>query len=128
MARRTVSTRKPYEEKQRHSPGVIAEGRVLHTSGIVSRDAEGAVVGAGDMAAQVKQVFANLDDVFRAAGTDASRVVKYTIFVTDVDAFQKARGAVDHFFAGKPASTLLQISRLADPRFLVEVEAVVALD
>ncbi|MBM3486090.1 MAG: RidA family protein [Alphaproteobacteria bacterium] len=128
MARRTVSAGKPYEDKQRHSPGVIADGRVLHTSGMVSRDAAGNLVGAGDMVAQVKQVFANLDDVFKAAGTDASRVVKYTIFVTDIDAFQKARGAVDHFFAAKPASTLLQISQLADPRFLVEVEAIVALD
>jgi enamine deaminase RidA (YjgF/YER057c/UK114 family) len=128
MPRNTVSAGKPYESSQRHSPGVIVEGRALHTSGIVSRDADGNPVGPGDMKAQVAQVFANLADVFRAAGADASKVVKYTIYVTDVEAFQAARAIADPFFAAKPASTLIQISRLADPRMMVEVEAVVALD
>ena len=128
MPRQTVSAGKAYEARQRHSPGVIVEGRALHTSGMVSRDAAGNVVGEGDMRAQIAQVFANLDDTFRAAGTEASRVVKYTIYATDVDAFQRERAVADRFFECRPASTLIQIPRLADPRFLVEVEAVVALD
>lgn len=128
MSRELVNTGREFESKIAHGAGVVAEGRFLFTSGITSRDDAGDIVGAGDMAAQVGQVFANLEDVPRHAGTDFSRVVKFTIYVTDIEGYRDARAGAPPFMTGAPASTLIEVSRLASPELLVQVEAIVALD
>ncbi len=123
-----VTTGKPLESRMPHGPGVISSGRTLHTSGQVARDADGAAVGAGDMKAQLEQVWRNLADVIEAAGADFSRVIKFTIYVTDMDAYQRVREIGNQYYADKPAATLVEVSRLASPEMMVEIEAVVALD
>ncbi len=123
-----VSTGKPLEQRWAHGAGVISSGRLLHTSGIVARDADGNPVGEGDMRAQVEQVWRNLADILEAAGAEFSRVVKYTIYVTDIEAYMAAREAGNAYHIDKPASTLVEVSRLAGPEMMVEIEAVVALD
>jgi 2-iminobutanoate/2-iminopropanoate deaminase len=128
MSRELVETGREFEKKIAHSAGVIAEGRFLFTSGLTSRDDVGNIVGAGDMAAQTRQVFANLEDVLAAAGADYSKVVKFTIYVTDIDGYRDALPKDRPFMAGAPASTLIEVSRLASPELLIEVEAIVALD
>lgn len=90
MSRKWVSTGKPWETTIPHGLGVVIEGRVLLTSGITARDPEGRLVAPGDMGAQVLQVFRNLEDLLVAAGADFSRVVKYTVFTTDIEAFMAA--------------------------------------
>ncbi len=98
MGLRRIETGRGYERKVRHGAGTVAEGRIFYTSGMTSRDPEGNVVGKGDMAAQVAQAYANIGDALRAAGTDFEHVVKYTIYVTDIDAYRAVsrdrRGAV----------------------------------
>ena len=128
MSRELVETGREYESKIAHSAGVVAEGRFLFTSGLTSRDDAGNVVGVGDMAAQVEQVFANLEAVLGRVGADFSRVIKFTIYVTDIDGYRDALSGDRPFMAGAPASTLIEVSRLASPDLLVEVEAIVALD
>ena len=128
MGRELVETGREFESKIAHSAGVVAEGRFLFTSGITSRDDVGNIVGVGDMTAQTKQVFANLANVLAQVGTDFARVIKFTIYVTDIDAYRDALSGDRTFMAGAPASTLIEISRLASPDPLVEVEAIVALD
>ncbi len=128
MSRELVETGREYESKIAHSAGVVAEGRFLFTSGLTSRDDVGNVVGVGDMAAQVKQVFANLEAVLGQVGADFSRVIKFTIYVTDIDGYRAALAGDTPFMTGAPASTLVEVSRLASPELLVEVEAIVALD
>ncbi len=128
MSRELVETGREYETKIAHSAGIIAEGRFLFTSGLTSRDDVGNVVGVGDMAAQIRQVFANLEDVLRHAGADFSKVVKFTIYVTDIDGYRAALAGERAFMTGAPASTLVEVSRLAIPELLVEAEAIVALD
>lgn len=127
MTRRTVSTGKRGEARNAHSAGVVVSGNFLFTSGLTPRDADGAVVGAGDMAAQIAQTLANVADVLAAAGTDLSGVVKFTIYVTDIDAYMAARAnlpAAAEAMAAAPASTLVEVSRLAHPDIMVEIEAV----
>lgn len=127
MTRRTVSTGKPGDARNAHSPGIVVSGTFLFTSGLTPRDADGNIVGAGDMAAQIAQTFANVADVFTAAGTDFSRAVKFTIYVTDIDAYRAARAdlsAEADAMAAAPASTLIEVSRLAHPDIMVEIEAV----
>lgn len=123
-----VSTGKASESRMLHGAGVISSGRTLHTSGIVARDADGAAVGVGDMKAQLEQVWRNLADVIDAAGADFSKVIKFTIYVTDMDEFQRVRDIGNQYYVDKPAATLVEISRLASPEMMVEIEAIVALD
>ena len=128
MTRRNISTGKASEAKNAHSAGVVASGDFLFTSGITPRDDAGNLVGVGDMAAQIDRTLANLEDVLRAAGTGFADVVKLTVFVTNIDAYRDARTAsgacIDAAMSAAPASTLVEVSRLADPDMMVEIEAV----
>jgi enamine deaminase RidA (YjgF/YER057c/UK114 family) len=128
MSREKIATGRAYEGKVLHGAGVVVTGRTLYTSGLTSRDAEGNIVGKGDIAAQIRQAFTNLGDVLRAAGADYAKVVKYTIYVTDIDAYLREGRNARPFMVDKPGSTLVEVRRLADPDLLVEVEAVAALD
>ena len=128
MTQRRIRTAKPSEARNAHSAGIVAHGSFLFTSGITPRDDDGALVGAGDMTAQVRSVFENLGDVLAEAGCRWADVIKLTIYVTDIDRYRAARGdltnAFEEIMAGEPASTLVEVSRLADPEMMVEVEAV----
>jgi 2-iminobutanoate/2-iminopropanoate deaminase len=128
MTLRRIETGRGYERKVRHGAGTIAEGRLFYTSGMTSRDPEGEIVGKGDMAAQVARAYANVGDALRAAGTDFDRVVKYTIYVTDIEAYRKvAETVAAPYNAHRQSSTLVQVARLAHPDMLVEVEAIAVL-
>ena len=123
-----VSTGKRYEEKNLHCAGVVFMGPALFTSGIVPRDDDGSVVGPGDMRIQIARTFQNLGNVLAAAGTSFDKVLKFTIFTTDIEAFRRERDIADGYFSAKPAATLVEVSRLASPDIMVEVEAVVAVE
>jgi enamine deaminase RidA (YjgF/YER057c/UK114 family) len=88
-------------------------------------DDAGGLVGGDDVAAQARQVFANMGRVLAAAGAGFGDVVKVTVFLTDVDdrpAINPVRQEI--FGSARPASTLVEISRLAIPGAKIEVEAV----
>jgi len=108
----------------------IPEGRqLLCVSGQLSVDAEGNSVAAGDFDAQMRQVFANLATVLAAAGSDLTDVMKMTTYLVDpahIDDFYRVReGLFAEFFPDGvyPGNTLLVISRLVRPEFLIEIEA-----
>ena len=100
-------------------------GRTLYVSGQVALDRSGALVGAGDLKAQTRQVFENLKAALADSGATLDDVVKITVFLTDVSQIQAFREVRDGYFVrGLPASTLVQVVRLARPEFLIEMEAV----
>ena len=102
----------------------VRHDNLLFLSGQVSADAEGNVIGEGDMSAQVRQVLENMKTVLASQGADFDSVVKITIYTTDIDAYIKAAGVHREYWTGKaPANTLVQIERLARPAFLVEIES-----
>jgi 3-hydroxyisobutyrate dehydrogenase len=104
-------------------------GDTVYTSGQVALDADGDVVGVGDMAAQAAQVFRNLDLVLASAGARRDQIVKMNVFVTDMSeraAVSKARR--EYVVEPHPASTLVGVDALAHPDLLLEVDAVVVLD
>lgn len=128
MSRHVVHLGKPWESTVTFSLGVVASGRILHTAGITARDDVGNVVGVGDMRAQVACCFRNLGDVLAAAGASWGHVVKFTIFTTDIDAFNHDTLDLRRpFFVDQPAATLVEVRRLIHPDMLVEIEAVVCL-
>jgi len=107
-----------------YSHGIIVAGaeRRLIISGQVGMAADGSVPTTGE--GQIAQAFANLRAVLDANGMAIANVVKTTTFLTDralLPSFRTARGVV--FADHAPASTLLFVAGLADPRFMVEVEA-----
>jgi enamine deaminase RidA (YjgF/YER057c/UK114 family) len=112
-----------------YSHGVIVEaGRTLYVAGQTSRDKAGNVVCQGDAAGQTRQVLENMKKVIEGAGGRMEDVAKTTVYITDIK-HREAVGRVrrDFFKGDPPANTLLVISALADPAFLVEIEAIVPL-
>jgi enamine deaminase RidA (YjgF/YER057c/UK114 family) len=111
---------------------VAATGtRLVFVAGQVAEDAQGNLVGGGDLAAQARRAFANIGHALAAAGSRPEQVARITIYVVghrpeylpDISA---ARIAVfgDH----KPADTLLGVETLAEPGYLIEVEAIAVVD
>lgn len=113
-----------------YSHAVKKSGTPVFLAGQIAYDADGKLVGAGDIAVQVEQVFQNIRTVVTACGGTMEDIVKLTIYVTDV-AHRPAVAAarLRHFAEGQyPAATYLVISALAAPEFLVEIEAVAMID
>lgn len=112
-----------------YSHGIIVEaGRTLYVAGQTSRDMQGNIVCKGDPAGQTRQALENMKRVVEGAGGRMEDVAKTTVFITDIK-YREAVGRVrQEFFKGEPpANTLLVVAGLADPAFLVEIEAIVPL-
>ena len=103
----------------------VVRGKTVYISGQVSADKSGNVVGKGDFAAQATQVFENLKAALAAAGATFDNLVKVTTFVTDMSHIGTLR-AIRGKYYGKnaPASTLVQIGKLAHEDFMIEIEAI----
>ena len=112
-----------------YSHGVIVEtGRTLYVAGQTSRDAQGNIVCKGDAAGQTRQVLENMKKVIEGAGGRLEDVAKTTVFITDIKYREEVGRVRQEFFKGdRPANTLLVVAGLADPAFLVEIEAIVPL-
>ncbi len=111
-----------------HFTDAVVAGDTLYLSGIVPVDAAGAVVGGDDVVAQARQVFAIMRQVLEAAGARPADVVKVTVYLLDVDDRAAINPIRQEFFGdARPASTLVEVSRLAVPGALLEVEAVAHL-
>jgi 2-iminobutanoate/2-iminopropanoate deaminase len=104
---------------------IVRAGNTLYIAGQVGADSQGKVVGPG-MAEQLEQVLKNLQTALKSQGADFSHVTKITIYATDVDAVRAPDAAAiraKYFGANRPASTLVGVTRLADPAYKVEIEA-----
>jgi enamine deaminase RidA (YjgF/YER057c/UK114 family) len=113
-----------------YSHAVKKGGTPVFIAGQVALDAQGRLVGEGDVAAQVEQVYRNLRTVVEACGGTMDDIVKLTVYTTD-PAHRPAIAAARqrHFKEGAyPASTFVVISALAQPQFLVEIEAVAMIE
>jgi 2-iminobutanoate/2-iminopropanoate deaminase len=111
-----------------HYTDAVSVGDVLFVSGCVSVDDRGEVVGLGNVVAQARRVFLNLGLVLEAAGSRFSEVVKVTIFLTNIDDRALINPVRQEFFGeARPASTLVEVSALVLPEFLIEVEAVASI-
>jgi enamine deaminase RidA (YjgF/YER057c/UK114 family) len=107
----------------------VVAGPEVHVAGQVAVDPEGRTVGRGDFAAQARQVYRNLEAVLAAAGCGWERVLKLTVYLTDMANLPAAsRARTEAIPAGSlPASTVVQVERLADPDWMIEVDAVARL-
>jgi enamine deaminase RidA (YjgF/YER057c/UK114 family) len=105
---------------------VATGGKTVYISGQVSLDKTGAIVGAGNLRAQAQQVFENLKTVLEAAGATFADVVKLNFYMLDASQVQVVRDVRDTFVRtdAPPASTLVEVRRLAREEFLLEIDAI----
>ncbi len=111
-----------------YSHAVAFAGPMIVVSGQVPVNADGRLVGKDDPAAQIRQVFENLTAALAAAGAGMEQVVKLTVFLTDLADLALFRRIRDEYVSTDkpPASSLVQVSALVNPKFRVEVEALAA--
>jgi 2-iminobutanoate/2-iminopropanoate deaminase len=129
MARRKEIRIPELAEPLSHYTDAVQAGGLLFLSGAIAVDGDGELVGGDDVLAQARQVFANLAAVLAAAGAGFADVVKVTVYLTDVvdrPAVNELRKEL--FGAARPASTLVEVSRLAVPGARIEVDAVAVVD
>ena len=111
-----------------HFSDAVVAGHTLYVSGLVATNEAGEVVGAGDVVEQTRQIFRNLERILDEAGATPADVAKVTIFMRDVAQRPLINPIRQEFFGQhRPASTLVEISRLVRDEFLLEIEAVAQL-
>jgi reactive intermediate/imine deaminase len=103
----------------------VHSGRTIYIAGQVAVDKSGNVVGKNDFAAQATQVFENLKLALAEAGATFDNLVKVTTFVTDMSHLQTLRTLRAKYYGKNvPASTLVQVGKLANEQLMIEIEAV----
>jgi enamine deaminase RidA (YjgF/YER057c/UK114 family) len=107
----------------------VTAGRPVYISGQVALDPSGALVGPGDVGAQARQVFENLAAALRAVGATFDQVAKLTIYLVDAGQLPTVREVRDRYVDTRrpPASTAVEVRRLAREDLLLEVEAIAVI-
>jgi 2-iminobutanoate/2-iminopropanoate deaminase len=112
-----------------YSHVVVVEARkTIFVSGQLARDAAGNVVGKGDMRAQIRQTGENIKAALAAAGATLADIVKTNTYVTNIEEFFKHTDVRMEYFGGLPTSTTIEVSKLAHPDLMVEIEVVAVKD
>ena len=108
----------------RISPGFKVDG-MLYLSGHAAISQSGELVGVGDFDAQAQATFESLQRTLQAGGSDLSHVIKVTIYLTDMTHFEKIVALREQWFtAPYPADTIVEVSSLALPELMIEIEAI----
>lgn len=123
------------KERQKYSSGVrwesivgysraVRVGERIYVTGTTATAEEGGIVGEGDAYAQTVQVIKNIERALAALGASLENVVRTRMFVTDISRWEEyGRAHGEYFSEILPATTMVEVSKLIDPRMLIEIEA-----
>lgn len=113
----------PWEAAVGYSRAVRV-GNVIHVAGTTALDEEGRLVGEGDAYAQARQALRNIRNALERAGAGMADVVRTRIYLTDISRWEEVGRAHGEVLGEvRPAATMVEVTRLIDPRMLVEIEA-----
>jgi enamine deaminase RidA (YjgF/YER057c/UK114 family) len=129
MSRRTnYSSGSKWEDIVGYSRAVKV-GNVVEVTGTVASGEDGNVVGKNDAYAQTKYIYEKIQKVLQQAGAEMKDVVRVRMFVTDISRWQEYGKAHSEYFKDiKPCNTMVQVSALIEPDYLVEIEATAILE
>lgn len=130
MPKQQVSSDKLSKPSGHFSQATVVEarGRLVFISGMVAKRADGSTAGIGDIEAQTRQVCENLKAAVEAAGGTLDDVCRVDVFVRNMehfDAIHKVRRT--YFRAPAPASTMVEVSKMTSPDYLIEINAIAAI-
>jgi len=111
-----------------HAIEVEAKGRLVFISGMTARRADGTIAGLGDVEAQTRQVCENIKSALESAGGTMDDVCRVDVFVRNIEHFEKIHKVRREYFkAPAPASTMVEVTKMVNPDYLIEINAIAVI-
>ena len=108
-----------------HAIAIEAKGKLVFISGMTSRRADGTIAGVGDIEAQTRQVCENLKAAVEAAGGTMDDICRVDVYVRNMEHFDKIHKVRREYFkAPAPASTMVEVTKMTSPDYLIEISAI----
>ena len=128
MKRTNYSSGSKWEDIVGYSRAVRV-GNIVEVTGTVASDQDGTVIGKDDPYVQTKFIYEKIESVLKRAGASLNDVVRVRMFVTDISKWQEYGRAHSEFFKNiKPCNTMVEVSALIEPDYLIEIEATAIIE
>jgi 2-iminobutanoate/2-iminopropanoate deaminase len=130
MGRQQIRTEKLREPSGHFSQAIAVEakGRIVFISGMTARRADGTIAGVGDIEAQTRQVCENIRSALESAGGTMDDVCRVDVFVRNIEHFDKIHKVRREYFKmPAPASTMVEVTKMVHPDYLIEINAIAVI-
>jgi 2-iminobutanoate/2-iminopropanoate deaminase len=130
MAKQQVTTSKVREPMGHFSQAIAieAKGRLVFISGMTARCPDGTIAGIGDVEAQTRQVCENLKSAVEAAGGSMEDICRVDVYVRNIEHFDKIHKVRREYFkTPAPASTMVEVTKMVSPEYLIEINAIAVI-